>query len=200
MSESSITKKAIANGLKNLLKIKPFEKITISDITNQCGLNRQTFYYHFQDKYALVNWIYYQEAIMVITQDLSIENWDIKVLDLLTTMKEDALFYQTTLKDIYSDEFKNYLFSVSKGIFLEFIEHFITNLEMKDEKKTFIAEFISYGIVGMINDWVQQGMKQSPEEITQNIKDIIYDSRMLAVSRYFQELAKSNEETINEKK
>ncbi|MBC3888432.1 TetR family transcriptional regulator [Acetobacterium paludosum] len=200
MSESSITKKAIANGLKNLLKIKPFEKITISDITNQCGLNRQTFYYHFQDKYALVNWIYYQEAIMVITQDLSIENWDIKVLDLLTTMKEDALFYQTTLKDIYSDEFKNYLFSVSKGIFLEFIEHFITNLEMKDEKKTFIAEFISYGIVGMINDWVQQGMKQSPEEITQNIKDIIYDSRMLAVSRYFQELAKSNKETINEKK
>ena len=191
MSESSITKKAIANGLKKLLKIKPFEKITISDITNQCGLNRQTFYYHFQDKYDLVNWIYYQEAIMVITQDLSIENWDIKVLDLLTTMKEDALFYQTTLKDIYSDEFKNYLFSVSKGIFLEFIEHFIANSEMKDEKKTFIAEFISYGIVGMINDWVQKGMKQSPEEITQNIRDIIYDSRMLAVSRYFQELAKS---------
>ena len=200
MSESSITKKAIANGLKKLLKIKPFEKITISDITNQCGLNRQTFYYHFQDKYALVNWIYYQEAIMVMTQDLSIENWDVKVLDLLTTMKEDALFYQTTLKGIYSDEFKNYLFSVSKGIFLEFIEHVITNAEMKDEKKTFIAEFISYGIVGMINDWVQQGMKQSPEEITQNIKDIIYDSRMLAVSRYFQELAKSNEETLNEKK
>jgi len=191
LSESSITKKAIANGLKKLLKIKPFEKITISDITNQCGLNRQTFYYHFQDKYDLVNWIYYQEAIMVITQDLSIENWDIKVLDLLTTMKEDALFYQTTLKDIYSDEFKNYLFSVSKGIFLEFIEHFIANSEMKDEKKTFIAEFISYGIVGMINDWVQKGMKQSPEEITQNIRDIIYDSRMLAVSRYFQELAKS---------
>lgn len=47
MSESLITKKAIAAGLKELMKRKSFDKITISDITNECGLNRQTFYYHF---------------------------------------------------------------------------------------------------------------------------------------------------------
>lgn len=193
MSESLITKKAIAKGFKDLLKIKTFDKITISDITGQCGLNRQTFYYHFQDKYGLVNWIYYQEAIMVITQDLNFENWDTKVLELLTIMKEDAYFYQTTLNDISGNEFENYLFSVSKEIFMEMIEHLIDYTEINKEKKTFAAEFISYGVVGMIIAWAQNGMKQSPDEITKNIKDVIYDSRMFAVSRYFKELSKIKE-------
>lgn len=48
MAESLITKKAIAGGLMELCQHKRFEKISIADITNICGLNRQTFYYHLQ--------------------------------------------------------------------------------------------------------------------------------------------------------
>lgn len=55
MSDSLITKKAIASGIKELTQKKSFNKISIRDITDQCGLNRQTFYYHFQDKYELIN-------------------------------------------------------------------------------------------------------------------------------------------------
>ena len=51
MSESLITKKAIATALKSLILEKPFDKISIANLTKACGLNRQTFYYHFQDKY-----------------------------------------------------------------------------------------------------------------------------------------------------
>ena len=53
MSDSLITKRAIAEALKQVCKEKPFDKISISDITAVCGLNRQTFYYHYQDKYEL---------------------------------------------------------------------------------------------------------------------------------------------------
>jgi len=198
LSESLITKKAIAKGFKNILKNKSFEKITIAEITAQCGLNRQTFYYHFQDKYDLINWIVYQEAILVITKDLTIDNWDLKVLELLTIMKNDAHFYQTTLKDIDGTEFQNYLFSVTKEIFTEMIEHLTGNLranqdaihEMNPEKQTVTAEFLSYGVVGMIIGWAQNGMKMSPDEITKNIKEIINGVRMFSVSRYFKELSK----------
>ena len=55
---SQITKRALASALKELLEHKPLNKITIADITEQCGVNRQTFYYHFQDIYALLEWIY----------------------------------------------------------------------------------------------------------------------------------------------
>ena len=50
MSDSIITKKALALGLKELLKKKSFDNVIVSDITDICGLNRQTFYYHFHDK------------------------------------------------------------------------------------------------------------------------------------------------------
>jgi len=199
LSESLITKKAIARGFKSILTNKSFEKITIAEITAECRLNRQTFYYHFQDKYDLINWIVYQEAILVIRTDLTIENWDVKVLELLTTMKNDGHFYQTTLKDIAGTEFQNYLFTVTKEIFIEMIEHLSRDRKMNSEavpvmtpqKKTFTAEFLSYGVVGMIIDWAQNGMKQSPEEITTSIKEIINGARMFAVSRYFQELTKA---------
>ena len=49
MANSNITKKALAQSLKELGSTKILDKITVADITNHCGVNRQTFYYHFQD-------------------------------------------------------------------------------------------------------------------------------------------------------
>ena len=56
---STITKRALEASLKKLVKTKPLNKITVSDITDDCGINRMTFYYHFKDIYDLVEWICY---------------------------------------------------------------------------------------------------------------------------------------------
>ena len=62
MSDSTITKRAIADSLKDLTRVKSFDKIGVVDITDKCGINRQTFYYHFSDKYELLKWIYYNDS------------------------------------------------------------------------------------------------------------------------------------------
>ncbi|MFR1342509.1 MAG: TetR family transcriptional regulator [Anaerovoracaceae bacterium] len=59
---SQITKKAIEASLKNLLLKKPFDKITINDIAEDCGISRMTFYYHFKDIYDLVEWACEEDA------------------------------------------------------------------------------------------------------------------------------------------
>lgn len=59
---SQITKRALEQSLKNLLLKKPLNKITISDIAEDCGINRMTFYYHFQDIYDLVEWSCLEDA------------------------------------------------------------------------------------------------------------------------------------------
>ena len=51
---SQLTKRALEESLKRLLLTKPLNKITIADITSDCGISRMTFYYHFQDIYDLV--------------------------------------------------------------------------------------------------------------------------------------------------
>lgn len=189
MSDSMITKKALAYSLKNMIKKKSFDRITISDIVNDCGLNRQTFYYHFKDKYDLLNWIYYNEAIAVFKDGLAFDNWNQKVCALLSRMKEEEDFYCTTLKKVHDSEFRNYLFSSVNSLFKDIIEHLAADFEDNAFKKDFAAEFISYGVVGMIVAWAQRGMEQSPEIIARSIKEILRDARIVATSNYFQELA-----------
>ena len=59
---SLLTEKALAASLKKLLEKKTLDKITVKDITDDCGVNRQTFYYHFHDVYDWVEWIFTEEA------------------------------------------------------------------------------------------------------------------------------------------
>ena len=51
------TKAALEESLKRLLLKKPLDKITITDITTDCGISRMAFYYHFKDIYDLVEWV-----------------------------------------------------------------------------------------------------------------------------------------------
>ena len=46
---AAFTKLVIMRVFENLLSVKPLEKITVKDITDQCGISRNTFYYHYQD-------------------------------------------------------------------------------------------------------------------------------------------------------
>ncbi|MCR5632282.1 MAG: TetR family transcriptional regulator, partial [Eubacterium sp.] len=75
MAESLITKRAIADSLKELTKEKPFDKISVKDISEKCGINRQTFYYHFEDKYLLLRWIYQTDLLDKYMDDVDFDNW-----------------------------------------------------------------------------------------------------------------------------
>ena len=66
MADTNINKRALAAALKELMEHKAFEKISVSDICGACNMNRKSFYYHFKDKYDLVNWIFYSEFMPVI--------------------------------------------------------------------------------------------------------------------------------------
>ena len=63
MADSNRTKSALADAMKKLMVCKSFAKISISDLCEECGLNRKSFYYHFKDKYDLVNWIFYVDFL-----------------------------------------------------------------------------------------------------------------------------------------
>lgn len=59
---SQMTKRALVASLKELMAEKPLDKITVTDLTEHCGVNRMTFYYHFKDIYDLVEWACVEEA------------------------------------------------------------------------------------------------------------------------------------------
>ena len=178
VSDSLITKKAIAAGLKELTKKKSFDKISIRDITEICGLNRQTFYYHFQDKYDLADWIYYNEAISIMIEDLTYDNWDDNLRLMLTQMKKESYFYQNTLSLNEDNGFRDYLLKIAGELFMNIIVETADELDTADKK--FMSEFYAFGVTGVIVSWAQHGMKESPESVTSKLKNVSYGTRKFA--------------------
>lgn len=194
MSESTVTKKVIADGLKSLMEKKPFEKITITDITSLCGFNRQTFYYHFQDKYELINWIFYNEVITPLIDRLTFENWSEKILQMLNTIKSNSKFYSNALNTEYGNEFRDYLFSITTRVFNGIIDTITEDYFLEKADKKFLSEFYAYGVAGTIIKWVTTGMKESPENIVLYMKHLVNDSKAFAVSRYMKDA--ENKDTV----
>jgi len=187
MSESLITKKAIAAGIKELTKKKSFDKITVSDIAESCGLNRQTFYYHFQDKYDLVNWIYYNELIMNVTEQLTYDNCTDKVLQMLQRMKAEEYFYINTFKASVKKEFEEYLLKVTSDLFCEIVGRIAKrNIKMDEDEIRFISEFYSFGITGTIISWATKGMKETPEYLSAQLRNLALGTGKFAITRYFE--------------
>lgn len=69
------TKKLLADGLKELLEKKTLDKITVKELVATCGVNRQTFYYNFQDIYELLEWIFVEEGKRVRKETAEKKNW-----------------------------------------------------------------------------------------------------------------------------
>ena len=174
MAESTITKKAIADSLKELTKTKTFDKISVKDISEKCGINRQTFYYHFEDKFALLKWIYETDLLDKYLQDVSFDNWNIKLEQILTEMTLDKHFYINTINHT-ENYIQEYLLVQAQKIFEQAIT--VIDKSVNDEKhksvsdaqRNFIARFFAYGSCGMIIEWVSHGMEETPSYISNSM-------------------------------
>lgn len=107
MPDSNITKRALASALKELMEDSPFSKISVSDICQACDMNRKSFYYHFKDKYDLVNWIYYTECVAVLKEKDYCTEWEL-LEDLCAYFYKNRTFYRKTLSVDGQNSFSEY--------------------------------------------------------------------------------------------
>ena len=99
MADSNITKRALAAALKELMEQKPFSKINVAEICEKCGMNRKSFYYHFKDKYDLVNWIFDMDFAKVLEAHEKKDYFTWPFLEALCEcFYENRCFYRKALK------------------------------------------------------------------------------------------------------
>ena len=101
------TKAALEESLKRLLLKKPLDKITITDITTDCWISRMAFYYHFKDKFDLVNWIFDVEYLSHVQLGVDLIGWD-SVLHLCDYFYENKDFYRKVMKVEDQNSFINH--------------------------------------------------------------------------------------------
>jgi probable dihydroxyacetone kinase regulator len=161
MTTSIITQKMIAQALKELMNLKAFQKISVSDIMKQCDMRRQTFYYHFQDKYELLAWIYQSDTKEQIADFLDYERWDKILSQLFHYFYDHQIFYKNALSVTEQNDFGDYLFHELHGLFMYVIKDLRHNTS--SDQLNYQATFFAHGFVGMTKDWLLSGCKTSPE-------------------------------------
>lgn len=172
MAESIITKRSIAESLKSLTKESPFNKISVRDISENAHINRQTFYYHFSDKFILLKWIYDEELFNPNMNGLTLENWMPKFQQLLTTIQNDRAFYSNTMMN--TDHYVENLF-IAKAI--EVFRLTAEDLDVKSQinrpQKDFFAKFFACGLYGILTDWARNDMPGEPAVLVNAMQKLL---------------------------
>lgn len=171
---SITTKKAIANSFKELLAKKPIEKISINDIAENCDINRQTFYYHFADITALVEWIWADKVDRVIESKEKYETWEDKFLGIFNFMLEEKIFINNIFDALSNGLLNKSLYRLVFPVIYEEISKKAKAEGLTDEEDIkFISNFYMYAFVGIVGDWVSKGMKEDPKDIVSKISNLV---------------------------
>ena len=112
---SQTTKRALEASLKKLLLEKPLNKITINDITEDCGVNRMTFYYHFKDIYDLVDWILTEDATKAMEGCQSFDTWTEAFLDILHQIRDNKALVLNVYRSVGREQVEQYLYKLKKS-------------------------------------------------------------------------------------
>lgn len=170
MAESSITKKALAQAMKDLMQQVPLSQISISDICTRCQMHRKSFYYHFKDKYDLVNWIFYTEFFTAfIRQDQTLDTWDC-LEEIFRHFYENKKFYKNAL----SVKGQNSFFEYFGEIITPLISDRINRMFPENEDHDFYVHFMADAIRNSLVDWMSQGAKIPPEKLVQLVRRACY--------------------------
>ena len=170
---SDITKRAISASLKKLLREKKLNKITVQDIADDCGINRQTFYYHFQDIYDLVEWTCIEDTEKVLKENRTYATWQEGFLAVFYLAKEDKTFIENIYRSVSLELLEQYLYRLVYPLLKNVVDEKAKNYTVRDENKKYIADFYKYAFVGIMLDWVRDGMQEDPKRIVERISLLI---------------------------
>lgn len=181
---SDLTKQALIASFKKLLETEPFDKITISDITNDCGLSRQTFYYHFRDIFDMIRWIYNSESLNEIGGRGGYGTWQDKIRELFDYTLNNRSLILGTFNSKCRNDLVGYYMDVSIRKISDIVE-MKSDGDIAEKDKKFIASVYAYAFVGIMVDWISDGMKESSEEMVDRVYKIVMSNfdRTLAAFR-----------------
>ena len=163
---------------------KPLDKITVVDIAEDCQVNRQTFYYHFQDIYDLVEWIYTSEATAAIGGKKTYDTWQQGFLRVFQYVQENRAFVFNTYHSVSREHLERYLYSVTYDLLSGVVEEKAAGMPVREDDKTFIAHFYKYAFVGLMLDWIATGMKQEPAALIERLGLLIHGNIAAALERF----------------
>lgn len=168
MADANITKKALASSFKELMEHEPFAKISVGEICAHCGMNRKSFYYHFEDKYSLVNWIFYTEFLETVLAIDELDSQDFLYF-LIEHFYAERKFYKNALQIRGQNSLWEY--------FIEVLTPFLKALgdeQFEGVLDDFMVAFLLDGVLSALYRWLEEGSDITPAELVERLKKVYH--------------------------
>lgn len=159
------TKKRFAYELASMLEEMPLEKIKVQDLCMRCEERRQVFYYHFQDKYALVAWIYDQEYRAAVRESRGGDYREL-VTCMLNRLWSHRSFYKKAFADRSQNSIEWHIHQANVERSEEVLKRHLGIKEISGEQRYAII-YHSFGCVSTTAEWLRGNLDATPLEFAQ---------------------------------
>lgn len=157
---TNFTKKAIKDTFIKLLSDRPLSQITVKDIVETCGINRNSFYYHFRDIPSLIEEIVIEEADRIIAEYPSFDSLEMGFNAAIDFAEKNRRAILHIFKSVNRDIFEQYLWKVCDYVVVSFGKTVFEDQPISDEDREIIEQFYKALCFGMVIDWLRSGMKE----------------------------------------
>lgn len=179
------TKRDLADALKQAMREKPFSKVTVSEIIRLCGVNRKTFYYHFEDIYALLRWMFEEEAIAIVKHFDLLDHYEDAIRFVMEYVEENDYIINCAYDSIGRSEMMHFFYADFLGV----VSSVIDAAEKRHETtidptfKKYAAAFYTEALSGMLINLVKKQGRSNREQDIRYLCNII-DLSLKSIERY----------------
>lgn len=169
---TKLTENAIIDCFLLLLEEKSFDKITVRDICDRCEINRNTFYYHFEDIYAVLDALFEREydRVSKITDD----NLQAEYVSRASFIVEHTKVIKHIYESKQSDIINKYINTISRNFVGKYVRKEAEGYALSDEDMRYICAFYDCALSGLMHKWIELGMPQYEKDISKRFNDAFY--------------------------
>lgn len=158
------TKKLIKKTFLELLEQRPLSQITVKDIVSECGINRNSFYYHYSDLPTLVEDVITEEANKIMKKYDSFESIE-KCLDAVI---EFSLSHRKAALHLFNSNsqeiFVHYFMRISDEVIRRYFEELCRDKNVSEEDMEMVIHFFKCLLFGQAVDWMRNGMNSNLQD------------------------------------
>lgn len=177
------TRKVIRETFLQMLGEMPLDKITVKDIVLRCNINRNTFYYHYADIYAVLTEVLEMDLQRVIDEYNDTMSWEESCLSAARMALGNKRAAYHIYNSIRREDLERYMYGVAGSIMTRYVEHVSAGIPASEGDKRIIARFYQSALTEMVIQWIIGGMKEDPEAAIRRIGQLFDGNIVMSLKR-----------------
>lgn len=173
---TDLAQRALAQSLVKLAQTMPVSKITIRDLTQDCGVSRSTFYYHYRDIFDLVGQVVVARFGAAIGKDRGHASWPEGLRHVMEELRRDKVFVRNVYSGVDHDKARVYLMEQGESLMYGVAGQEAEAVGASDTAARRVAHIYAFIFVGALTEWVGDGMERDIDAVIDDLRTTLDNS------------------------